>query len=252
VVAPGSVELVLVAHNEEETIGRTVGDFLAVADVDVLVAEDGSSDATRAVVEALAANGRVRLTPHAPRKGYSRAVTDAAAGTTAEIVVFCDGDGQYRPSDLVRLVAALEPGAVVAGARSPRRDSRFRTLASRAFGVVYRLLVPVRMRDPSSPFVAAFRSDLETLLPVRPLLPQGFWWEFFARAEAAGLSIVEVPVEHRAREAGRTQVYRLRRLPRIVLEHLVGLFRLRRELRRVRTARAAALPIVPTRVAKPR
>ena len=233
-----AIEIVLTAHDEEATIGTTVGDFLAAADrhgldLRILVAEDGSSDRTRAIVTELAerSGGCVRLTPPAERKGYSLAVADAYRLTRGEVVVCCDGDGQYVPEDLPRLLAALAPGAIVAGARSPRQDARARLLASWAFGCVYRLLGGVRMKDPSSPFVAAFRGDVMRFLPARPVLPQGFWWEFFARADAAGLRIIEVPVTHRRRE-GQTRVYRLPRLPRIAFVHVVGLIRLRRELKR--------------------
>jgi glycosyltransferase involved in cell wall biosynthesis len=233
-----SIEIVLTAHDEEATIGSTVGDFLAVADrhgldVQILVAEDGSSDRTREIVAELAdrSGGRVRLTPPAERKGYSLAVADAYRLTRREVVVCCDGDGQYVPDDLPRLLAALVPGSIVAGTRSPRQDPYPRLLASWAFACVYRLLTGIRLNDPSSPFVAAFRRDVLQFLPASPVLPQGLWWEFFARADAAGLRIVEVPVAHRRRE-GATRVYRPSRVPRIALVHIVGLFRIRRELAR--------------------
>jgi glycosyltransferase involved in cell wall biosynthesis len=252
---PGArIELVLTAHDEEASIGTTIRDFLTAADrhgldIEVLVAEDGSSDRTREVVAEIAeqTGGRVRLTPPSERKGYSRAVTDAYRLARRGVVVCCDGDGQYDPDDIAGLCAALSPGTVVAGARSPRRDARARLLASWAFGCVYRLLLPVRMRDPSSPFVAAFRDDVLRLLPASPLLPQGFWWEFFARADAAGLRIVEIPVAHRRRD-GQTRVYRPSRIPRIALAHVAGLFTLRRELASADTAsRAPSAPVTEPR-----
>jgi glycosyltransferase involved in cell wall biosynthesis len=249
-----SIELVLAAHDEEASIGPTIRDFLAAADrheldVEILVAEDGSSDRTREVVAEIAeqTEGGVRLTPPSGRKGYSRAVADAYRLVRRDVVVCCDGDGQYNPDDIAGLCAALSPGTVVAGARSPRRDAGPRLFASWAFGCVYRLLLPVRMRDPSSPFVAAFRSDVLRIVPAPPRLPQGFWWEFFARADAAGLRIVEVPVGHRRRD-GQTRVYRPTRMPRIALVHLVGLIRLRREL----AAAESSTPAPSAPVAEPR
>ena len=249
------VELVLTAHNEEDSVGSTVEDFLAAADrhgldLEVLVAEDGSSDRTREVVIEVAerSRGRIRLTPSSERKGYSRAVADAYRLARRDVVICCDGDGQYRPDDLPTLCAALLPGSVVAGSRSPRRDPPARLLASWAFGRVYRLVTGVRMKDPSSPFVIAYRDDVLRFLPESPRLPQGFWWEFFARAEAAGLRIVEIPVGHRRRH-GSTRVYRLPRLPRIAFVHLVGLFRIRKELAQ---ASAAGSSPTPAAVAEPR
>ena len=103
---------------------------------------------------------------------------------------------------------------------------------SRAFRVVFSTLFSVSLRDPSSPYLLIRRPALERVLATDPgILPQGFWWEFYARAAHLGLSMTEVPVAHRARSAGRTQVYLPTKIPRIALVHLVGLVRLRRELR---------------------
>lgn len=242
-----NVELILPAHNEGKTIAATIDGFVAAtASADfvlhLLVAEDGSTDDTRAVVGSAAARhpGRVKVTPPSGRKGYSKAMVDAIRLTSCEVVAFCDSDGQFDPAELTRLITALGRGRVVSGRRTPRSDSRFRIVCSRAFGLVYRLLIGLRMADPSSPFVVAYREDLLRFTPERTHLSYGFWWEFFARARAAGLHLIEVPVTHRLRADGKTQVYRMRRLPNIASTHLRGLLLLRRELRRAPKARAGA------------
>lgn len=239
------VELVLPAHNEGKAIRGTIEGFLDAAsaapfELRVLVTEDGSVDDTREVVEAVASErpGRVRITPPSGRKGYSRAMLDGIRASDGDVVAFCDGDGQFDPSELEKLVAELEPGRVVAGCRTPRSDSTFRILCSKAFGLAYLVLIGLRMTDPSSPFVTVRRGDVLRFTPERTHLSYGFWWEFFARARAAGLEIHEVPVAHRLRADGKTQVYRLRKLPGIVASHLRGLVELRRELRT-----AADLPV---------
>ena len=66
------------------------------------------------------------------------------------------------------------------------------------------------------------------------VLKQGFWWEFNARAKAAGLTIKEVPVAHRVRAAGETQVYKPSKVPGIAYHHICGLFTLRAELKAIR------------------
>jgi hypothetical protein len=44
-------------------------------------------------------------------------------------------------------------------------------------------------------------------------MQQGFWWEFVARVHRGGYRIAELPVHHRLRSAGETQVYRWSRMP---------------------------------------
>jgi hypothetical protein len=105
-------------------------------------------------------------------------------------------------------------------------------IMSRAFRSVFSAFFSVPLHDPSSPYLLIRRAALDRVLASDPgILPQGFWWEFYARAVELGLGLSEIPVGHRVRSAGKTQVYRPTKIPRIALVHLIGLVRLRRELR---------------------
>jgi glycosyltransferase involved in cell wall biosynthesis len=233
------IEVVLPAHNEEGSIGDVLEEFhgAAVASglrVRFVVAEDGSRDRTREVVTTLAETLPIILLPAAPRKGYSRAVVDGLQATTAALVAFSDSDGQCDPADLKRLYDALGDNDLVVGYRNPRHDTPFRKFISGAFKFVYQRRFPVRLRDPSCPFLLVRREAVAQILRGNPgILRQGFWWEFNARAAAVRLKVAEVPVNHRERFAGQTQVYRLSKLPRIASEHLRALGTLRKELRAI-------------------
>lgn len=234
----GPVDVVMPAHNEGDSIGQTIREFHRVArdrrgvDVRFVVSEDGSSDNTCEVVRRVAADLPVTLISFPERKGYSRAVVDGLRETSAPLVCFVDSDGQCDPDDLPRFLEALPGNDLVIGFRHPRQDTLFRRLASGSFKAVYGLLFPVRLRDPSCPYLLVRREVLDRILRGRPgILKQGFWWEFNARAAAAGVRTAQVPVRHRDRAAGVTQVYRPAKIPRIAAEHLAGLISLRRELR---------------------
>jgi len=233
----GAIEFVLPAHNEAQSIGGTIREFSEVTasqgfDVRFLVCEDGSSDGTADVVRAIGDQQPVKLLTSSERKGYSRAVVDGLRATTAQIIGFIDSDGQCDPADLSRLAAALDGADLVVGYRNPRADTVTRKLMSGAFKLVYERLFPVRLHDPSCPYLLIRRPALEKILSGNlGILKQGFWWEFNARAQAAGLTIQQVPVSHRTRAAGQTQVYLPKRIPRIAYEHLLGLWALRAEIR---------------------
>jgi glycosyltransferase involved in cell wall biosynthesis len=231
------VDVVMPAHNEGSSIRDTICEFYKVVhdhlgiQVRFVVAEDGSTDDTCEVIQQVAKEVPVLLLSFPERKGYSRAVVDGLRETTAEIVGFVDSDGQCDPADLPALLDGLEGNDLVVGFRHPRSDPVFRRLISWAFGTVYRVMFPVRLRDPSCPYIAIRRDALKRVLAGSPgVLKQGFWWEFNARASARGLRVTQVPVRHRERAAGATQIYRPSTLPRIAYEHLFGLFALRREL----------------------
>jgi hypothetical protein len=71
---------------------------------------------------------------------------------------------------------------------------------------------------------------VETLAKNEFHLAYGFWWEFQARINRMQLEVLEVPVTHRNRTQGKTQVYTLKKLPKIIQTHLVGLFKLKNEI----------------------
>jgi dolichol-phosphate mannosyltransferase len=232
-----AIDVVVPAHNEGASIGHTLRDFYSTVAIQnhipirFVVCEDGSTDDTVPVIKRLGQEIPLKLISDPVRKGYSRAVIDGMLGTESEWVAFIDSDGQCDPTDFSRLVALREGADLVMGWRNPRSDPWIRKAMSSAFGLVYRILFDVRVRDPSCPYLLVHRSGLQKIISGNlGILKQGFWWEFLARASRAGLRIVETPVRHRNRASGVTQVYRPTKVPRIAAEHLVGLWKLKREL----------------------
>lgn len=232
------IDIVLPVHNEGASIAATLREFHRVVMLEggqpirFVVCEDGSTDDTVPVLQNLANELPLKLISDPIRKGYSKAVIDGFRGTSSDWVGFIDSDGQCDPADMLRL-CALRDGKTdfVMGWRNPRSDVWIRKAMSGAFKCVYRMFFSVSVRDPSCPYLLIDRTGLNTILSGKVgILKQGFWWEFLARAVSAKLRIVETPVRHRARAAGVTQVYRPTKVPRIAAEHLIGLWRLRREL----------------------
>jgi dolichol-phosphate mannosyltransferase len=232
----GPIEIVLPVHNEAASIAGTLREFHRVStqaglSVRFRACEDGSTDGSDRVLHMLERELPLRADCVRGRRGYSRAVIDGLRAATAPIVGFIDSDGQCDPRDLPALVAALAGHDVVFGYRNPRVDSRTRKAMSAAFGLAFGFVFHVHRRDPSCPYVLVRREVIEPLLSGHPgILPEGFWWEFSARVQAAGLRVAEVPVSHRRRAAGGTQVYQPRKVPRIAVEHLIGLLSLRADL----------------------
>ncbi len=233
-----NLTLILPAHNEGGGILETILEIDSKIPRDLLltiyVSEDGSSDNTREQVEKaseLAKNSIIKLSESSERLGYSRGVIRGIQNCSTELIGFMDADGQCDPNDLNRLVANIEQSRIVIGYRNPRNDSKIRVIYSKLFGVAYRIFGGPKRKDPSSPFILANYSDIKVLGTINPKLSFGFWWEFQMRVKKLGLKVVEIPVNHRVRSAGVTQVYTLRKIPKIVFTHLVGLWALRRELR---------------------
>jgi glycosyltransferase involved in cell wall biosynthesis len=106
-----SVSLVISAHDEEAVIRRRVENALALDyppdDLEVVVASDGSTDLTDAIVGEIAAeNPRVRLL-QCPREGKVAAQHRAVRGTSSDVLAFTDANSEWKRDALRALVRNL-------------------------------------------------------------------------------------------------------------------------------------------------
>lgn len=231
------VEVLLPVHNEAQSVERTLDEIHRVvsgtANMRFIITEDGSNDGTPQILEHLAARYPMKLMSSPTRKGYSRAVIDGLNALEAPYVLCLDADGQCDPADFATFWAKRKCANVLIGWRVDRQDTQLRKLLSGTFRLYYRALFRIPLHDPSCPFVLAPRRVVMDVFPHVGVLTQGFWWEFTARVRAHGYTIEELPITHRARAAGQTQVYRLRNLPGIGWSHFRGLLRVWQDCRRI-------------------
>jgi undecaprenyl-phosphate 4-deoxy-4-formamido-L-arabinose transferase len=216
------VSLVIPVYNEaatlEEVYRRSVDVLETLAlPFEIIVVDDGSADATWAIVEVLhAADPRVRAVRFKRNFGQHPAMHAGLVRARGDIVVTMDADLQNDPSDLPKLVAAVDGGADVAsGRRRGREDSWGRTLPSRLINGMLRRFTSVAISDFGCAFNAYRR---EAVLPVLGIIGKQKFTK--ALVLSAGATVVEVDLEHRPR-AGKSR-YSPLRLTRLALHVLAG------------------------------
>src|SRR5262245_4611443 len=199
-----AVTVILPALDEAAALPAALASF--PPGVDLLVVDNGSTDATDAV--ARAAGARV---VREPRRGFGAACwAGVLASPHVEVVAFADADGSFDGADLgavagpvLRGEADLVLGSRITGERAPGAMPAFAVAANRLLGFGCRLLFGVPLSD-LGPF-RAVRRDRLVGLGVRG---RGSGWplEMVGRAARAGLRVVEVPVRYRHRAGGRSKV----------------------------------------------
>ena len=233
---PPELDVLLPIHNEAESIAATVTEIYAelkpFVRVRFILCEDGSRDTTKQVLTELATKVPAVVFLSDDRKGYSRAVRDGMMQQEAPYLLCLDSDGQCDPKDFREFWEIRDRADVLMGWRVDRADTWMRKTMSRTFYIAWKVLYRCSLHDPSCPFMLARREAIQDLWPCMGAMQQGFWWEFTARAHRLGFSIHELPVHHRDRAAGVTQVYRLKKLPGIGYRHAVALFKILAETRR--------------------
>ncbi len=228
--AKPELEILLPVHNEAESIEDTVRELYDELSPQVslrfIICEDGSRDNTKEILRRMAESLPMNLILSDERKGYSRAVKDGMRALEAPYLLCLDSDGQCDPKDFASFWKVRTGSDVVLGWRVNRADTPLRRIMSRVFYRIYKLLYRVPVHDPSCPYVLVRKEVVGQLVDELGAMQQGFWWEFVARIYRRGYTVQELPVNHRLRAAGTTQVYKLSKLPGIGWRHFVALFKI--------------------------
>ena len=165
-----SLSIVIPAKNESGAIGDAVAGARAkYPDAEIIVVDDGSSDATASVAEEAGA----RVIRHPESLGNGAAIKSGARAASGELIAFMDGDGQHDAAEFDALLAKLDEGFEMAiGARdSGSHANKGRLYANGIYNVVASWLTGRRIPDLTSGFRVARATLFKQFLY---LLPNGF------------------------------------------------------------------------------
>jgi len=227
-----SLSVAMPAYNEEANIEPMINMVCAkvgplVDDLEIVVCNDGSADATGKVLQRVCLeNPRVRVVEHPENQGYGAAVYDAIWATSKEIIFVTDSDLQFDLSELARFLPLIGKADLVIGYRYARSDPWYRRLFGNGWSWLVNLLFGYTARDVDCAFKLFRRKVIETIrVDSRGAM---FSAEFLVRARRAGYTFIEEPVSHRPRVAGSQTGAR----PAVILRAFRELFKLRRKMHR--------------------
>jgi glycosyltransferase involved in cell wall biosynthesis len=195
--APGgspTLSIVLPCLDEAERLPGTLAAYLAhfppsLAEVELVVVDDGSSDGTTAIADQIAAaDPRVRV-----------------VRTTRNH----DADGSYGPEQLELVVAALARAPVAIGARlgsDADPGSPLRRLASRVFNRVMRLLLGLPFSDTQCGLKGFRRDAAEAVFGRARVDGFAFDAEALLVARHLAIEVVEVPVRAEERQGSKVRL----------------------------------------------
>jgi glycosyltransferase involved in cell wall biosynthesis len=187
---------------------------------EVVVIDDGSSDATPAVLADLEQRYPfLRSVRHRSRRGIADALRTGYLNSSGRVLVFYPADLQFKPEDIPRLVAPIlaDEADMVTGFKLGKYEKAF---VSGIYNGLSRMLFHIPVKDLNS--VKAYRREIMEVLPVRP-----DWHRFMiAIAAAEGFTVTEIPVPLYPRNAGKSK-FGIGRIPVGVLDMLSVWFELR-------------------------
>lgn len=213
------LSLVIPVYNEEDNLRPLAEEIRAALDgrgldYEVIFIDDGSKDDSfRCLQELAAADPRVVAIRF--RRNYGQTAGFAAGFDYArgQVIVTLDADRQNDPADIPNLLAELDKGYdVVNGWRINRQDNMLRRFPSRVANWLIAETSGVHLKDRGCS-LRAFRhevvDDLNLYGELHRFIPE--------LVNFGGFTMSEVPVNHRARVAGKSK-YGLSRTFRVILD----------------------------------
>jgi glycosyltransferase involved in cell wall biosynthesis len=213
-----SLSVFFPAYNDAPSLPQLIAHTFSVLaehveDYEVIVVNDGSRDATAAVLEELRARyaPHLRIVTHPENRGYGGALRSGFAAATREWVFYTDGDGQYDVRELPLLLQLGAPDTgLVNGFKLERNDPAHRIWIGNIYNFCARLLFRIRIRDIDCDYRLIRRTLLEK---VQLTSTSGtICVELVRKLEMSGCRVAEVGVHHYPRLHGRSQFFRVRSL----------------------------------------
>lgn len=226
------LSVILPVYNEKETLGKVLKEWKKELELlnishQFIICEDGSTDGTKELLSKIQKKYKLIINQKKERRGYGGAVIDGMKESNSRYILSIDSDGQCDPADFEAFWQARKQADVIIGWRTARADALQRKIFSFFFKSAFKLMFPTSLHDPSAPFVLYQKKTFIPYLYQLSFLKEGFWWGFVGTCIRRGINLYELPINHRERFAGDTQVYHLKKIPSIAIRNLVGLIRLR-------------------------
>jgi len=174
-LSPGDLRLSVIVpvYDEKQTIKEIIRRIRAVGVAkEIIVVDDGSTDGTGELLDAMADRKDLRVFHHERNLGKGAALRTGFAQATGQIVIIQDADLEYNPVEYYRLIQPILEGVadVVYGSRflsaGPHRVLYFwHSVANRALTMLSNVFTDLNLTDMESCYKVFRREVIEAILP---------------------------------------------------------------------------------------
>lgn len=198
------LSIVIPVFNECGTIVQVIESVRKLeVDKQIIVVDDGSTDGTRLVLEALRDMPEVEVFFHTVNQGKGAALQTGFRLAEGEIVIVQDADLEYNPEDILRVIEPIERGetSIAFGSRylepNHQNSSVVHRLGNWGLTALSNLMNGQHLTDMETCYKAFRREVLKGIMIEQRRF--GFEPEITAKIARRGLNIIEVPVRYNAR-----------------------------------------------------
>ena len=223
------------ALNAAHDVSRELMASGEIADYELVVVNDASSDATpRLADEAAAANPRVKVVHHPVNRKLGGSMKSGFAASSGDVIVYTDADLPFDMRELhkaLRLLRQYEADMVSAYRFDRTDEGLTRVIYSALYNALVRVLYGVRVRDVNF----AFKVCRSRIFNDISLKSEGSFIdaELVVRTKKLGYSLVQFGVDYFPRTRGVSTLSK----PSVIVKILREAFALQRELNAITAAR---------------
>ena len=227
-----SFSVVIPVYNEAGVIEDVIRGFYEnvvkrIPNAKLIIAEDGSTDGTKEILDRLHNKIPFVLISSKERKGYTKAFKDALSIAKTDLVLFSDSDGQHDPTDVFKLLKEIDSNDIISGYKFPRRDPIHRIVISKVYNFLIYLLFGLKMKDIDSGFKLIKKRVIDNVLNDGISFKYCVMSEFVLKAYLSGYKVKEIPVNHFPRKSGKTAIFTPAKLPLIIIGLIKNLLKIK-------------------------
>ena len=230
-----SLSLFFPTYNEEGNIKKVVLNakktlLKTAKNWEIIVVNDGSKDDTMKIVSDLSKEEpRIRLINHRTNRGYGGSLQSGFYNSKYDWITFTDSDGQFDFSEIDNFIKTQKEtnADLVIGYYKKRQVSKFKIITSKMWELAVFVLFGLHVKDVDCGFKLISKKVIEKIPRLESERGAFISSEFLIKSKKAGFKIVEIPITHYPRSAGKGTGRDIK----VIVKSFVDLFRLWRKLK---------------------
>lgn len=226
------LSVILMVHNEEETIGQEVKSYYReivkkIPGSEMIIVDDGNTDKTGKILHRLTKKLPLIIIPTVKKIGYASSLRLSLKKAKGELIFYADAGGKHDPRDFWKLYKKINKADFITGYKKHRNDPWYRLLLAWGLNTVVNLYFGVSFKDIDCGFKLFNQQVKKSLLNYNWILNNNITLEVSLIATANGYKTEEVPITHFARPYGESRGLPLKKIPNAVAKILIALPKLK-------------------------
>lgn len=226
------LSVILMVHNEEETIGEEVRSYYheivkKIPGSEMIIVDDGNTDNTSEILHNLTKKLPLIILPTTKKIGYASSLRLSLEKTHGKLIFYADAGGKHDPKDFWKLYKKINKADFITGYKKHRHDPWYRLLLAWGLNTMVNVYFGVSFKDIDCGFKLFNRQVKKSLLNYKWVLNNNITMEISLIAAANGFKIQEVPITHFARSFGESRGLPLKKIPNAVAKILISLPKLK-------------------------